>query len=168
MRKAELVREASLKEAERNRAEAEAEAARLQATDVAQAIAARDIAMAKAAGDASTILEEGKARAASIEQIGKMIQQHPDALKVMLVEMLPNIVDQLSKSITGVKLENVTVFDSGSGSAMAGAAMGRARMLAESLSVLESVTGVDMRELAQGVAGSIVEKRGNGTPAHTE
>lgn len=159
VRKAELVREAALKEAERNEAAGEAEAARLMATDVARANAARDVAMARAAGEAATILEEGKARAASIEQIGKMIQQHPEALKVMLVEMMPNMVDQLAKTITDIKLGDVTVIDGGNGSAMAGAAMGRAKMLAESLSVLESVTGVDMKVLAQGIASNIVEDK---------
>lgn len=168
IRKAELVREASLKEAERNKAAAEAEAARLSATEVAKANAARDVAMARAAGEAATILEEGKARAASIEQIGKMIQQHPDALKVMLLEMMPNIVDQLTNTIADVKLGNVTVFDGGNGSAMAGAAMGKAKMLAESLSILENVTGVDMKELAQGIAGNIVEKNGNPPPKRSE
>lgn len=159
VRKAELVREASLKEAERNKAAAEAEAARLSATDVARANAARDVAMARAAGEAATIMEEGKARAGAIEQIGKSIQQHPDAMKVMLLEMMPNIVDQLSKTIADIRLGDVTVFDGGNGNAMAGAAMGRAKMLAESLSVLESVTGVDMKELARGIASNMVESR---------
>ncbi|HPF39958.1 MAG TPA: SPFH domain-containing protein [Phycisphaerae bacterium] len=158
VRKAELVREASLKEAERNKAAAEAEAARLAATDVARANAARDVAMARAAGDAATILEEGKARAAAIEQIGRTIQQHPDALKVMLVEMMPNVVDQLTKTIANVKLGDVTVIDGGRGDAMAGAAMGRAKMLAESLGVLEGVTGVDMKELVSGIAANIVDR----------
>ncbi len=159
VRKAELVREASLKEAERNRAAAEAEAARLDATEVAKANAERDIAKAKAAGDAASVYEEGKSRAAAIEEIGRAIQKNPDALKVMMVEMLPNIVKELAGTIKDVNLGDVTVIDGGTGSAMAGAATGKAKMLAESLGILEGVTGVDMRELAQSVAGSIVDKR---------
>jgi flotillin len=155
IRRAELAREASLKEAERNRADAEAEDARLQATDVTQANAARDVAKARAEGQAATILEEGKARAAAVEQIGQAIQKHPDALKVMLVEMMPNIVSQLTKTIADVKLGEVTVIDGGQGAAIAGAAMGRARMLSESMATLESVLGVDLRDLTRSIAGNI-------------
>lgn len=155
IRRAELAREASLKEAEQNRAAAEAEEARLAATDVTQANAARDVAKARAEGAAATILEEGKARAAAIERIGQSIQKHPDALKVMLVEMLPNVVQEMTKTIANVDLGTVTVIDGGSGSAISGAAMGRARMLSESLATLESVLGVDLRELTQTIAGNM-------------
>ncbi|MFQ5424043.1 MAG: flotillin family protein [Phycisphaerae bacterium] len=160
IRKAELAREASLKEAERNQAAAQSEEARLLATDVAKANAARDVAKARAEGDAASILQEGKARATAIEQIGRSIQNHPDALKVMLIEMMPNVVQELTKTIANVNLGDVTVIDGGQGSAMTGAAMGRARMLAESLATLESVLGVDLRELTRSIAGTIA---GNGT-----
>ena len=159
IRKAELVREASLKEAERNRAAAEAEEEHLNATDVTQAHAARDVAKARAEGDAASIHEEGKARAAAVEQIGQAIQKHPDALKVMLVEMMPNVVQELTKTIADVNLGDVTVIDGGKGTAISGAAMGKARMLSESLATLESILGVDLRDLTQTIAGNIAGNR---------
>ena len=159
IRKAELAREASLKEAERNRAAAEAEEERLKATDVTQALAARDVAKAKAEGNAASIHEEGKARAAAVEQIGQAIQKHPDALKVMLVEMMPNVVQELTKTIANVNLGDVTVIDGGQGTAISGAAMGKARMLSESLATLQSVLGVDLRDLSQAIAGNIAGNR---------
>ena len=155
IRKAELAREAAVKEAERNRAAAEAEQARLEATDVAQARAARDVSKADAEGKAATILEEGKARAAAIEQIGLAIQKNPEALKVMLVEMMPHVVDQMTTTIAGVQLGDVTVIDGGQGTAISGAAMGKARMLSESLATLQSVLGVDLREVTQAIAGNL-------------
>ncbi len=160
IRKAELAREAALKEASQQEAEAEAERARLTATEVARALAARDVAKAKAEGDAASTLEEGKARAAAIEQIGQSIQKHPDALKVMLVEMMPNIVQRLASTIEGVDLGSITVIDGGNGKAMAGAALGRARMLSETLATVESVLGVDLRKLSQNIAGNMT---GNGS-----
>ena len=159
IRKAELAREASLKEAERNRAAAEAEEEHLNATNVTQAHAARDVAKAQAEGDAASIHEEGKARAAAVEQIGQAIQKHPGALKVMLVEMMPNVVQELTKTIADVNLGDVTVIDSGQGTAISGAAMGKARMLSESLATLESVLGVDLRDLTQTIAGNIAGNR---------
>jgi flotillin len=157
IRKAELNREAALKEAEAQQAAAKAEEARLKATKVTDADAERDVAKAKAEGDAAKVLEEGKARAAAIECIGKAIQAHPDALKVMLAEMMPGVVAELSKTIQGVQLADVTVFDGGQGQAIAGAAMGRARMLSESLGTLESVLGIDLRDLAQTIAGGVTD-----------
>ncbi|MCG8406660.1 MAG: hypothetical protein MI923_15805 [Phycisphaerales bacterium] len=155
IRKAELAREASLKEAERNKAAAQSEAARLEATDVAKANAARDVSRAEAEGDAASILEEGKARAAAIQQIGQAIQKNPDALKVMLVEMMPKVVEEMTKTIANVNLGDVTVIDSGNGHATTGAALTRARMLSESLATLEGVLGVDLKELTQSIAGNI-------------
>ncbi len=158
IRKAELAREAELKEAETQKAAAQAEEARLLATRVKQADAERDVAKAKAEGDAASILEEGKARATAIEQIGRAIQQHPDALKVMLAEMLPSVMQDITKTIADVQLGNITVIDSGSGAAISGAAMGRARMLSESLATLESVLGIDLRDLTKSIAGNVTSR----------
>ncbi len=152
IRKAELAREAALIEAQQQEAEAKAEQARLAATEVAKASADRDVAKAKAEGDAARTLEEGKARAAAIEQIGQAIQRHPEALQVMLVEMMPTIVQELAATVQNVDLGSVTVIDGGNGQAMAGAALGRARMLSESLATLESVLGVDLRQVSQRIA----------------
>ena len=161
IRKAELARDAALKEAEQRMAEAQAEQARLAATEVAKALADRDVAKARAEGEAAKTLEEGKARAAAIERIGQAIQQHPEALKVMLVEMLPSVVRELAGTVKDVDLGHVTVIDSGDGRAMAGAALGRAKILSESLATLESVLGVDLRQLSQSIAQSVTR----GAPA---
>jgi flotillin len=155
IRKAELAREAALKEAEQQTAVAKAEQARLSASEVAPAVAERDVAKARAEGAAASVFEEGKARALAIEAIGRAIQEHPQALQVMLVEMLPAVVRELAASVQGVKLGDVTVFDGGNGQAIAGAAMGRARILAESLGTLESVLGLDLRELTRQIAANV-------------
>ncbi len=162
IRQAELAREASVKEAEAQTAAAQAEEARLLATQVMKANADRDTAKAGAEGAAATILEEGKARAAAIECIGQAIQRNPDALKVMLAEMLPGVVQEMTKTISNVQLGRVTVIDSGNGQAIAGAALGRARMLTESLATLESVLGIDLRSLTKSIADRM---DGNGPSA---
>ena len=158
IRKAELAREAAIKETQQQEAAAEAEQARLNATEVASALAARDVALAKAKGDAASVLEEGKARASSIEAIGRAIQANPDALKVMLVEMMPGVVSEFAKSVDNINLGNVTVFDSGSGNAIAGAAMSRAKVLSESIGMLESVLGIDLRKLSRSIVGNVVSQ----------
>ncbi len=158
IRKAELAREAAIKETQQQEAAAEAEQARLNATEVASALAARDVALAKAKGDAASVLEEGKARASSIEAIGRAIQANPDALKVMLVEMMPGVVSEFAKSVDNINLGNVTVFDSGNGNAIAGAAMSRAKVLSESIGMLESVLGIDLRKLSRSIVGNVASQ----------
>ncbi len=160
IRKAELAREAALKEADQQQAAAKAEQARLAATEVAAAVAGRDAAKAKAEGDAASVLEEGKARATAIEQIGKAIQAHPDALKVMLVEMMPSVVHELAKTMNNMNLGDVTVIDSGDGRAITGAAMSRARTLAESLATLEGIIGIDLRDLTKTIAANVTNNSG--------
>ncbi len=155
IRKAELAREAALKEAETQTAAAKAEEARLLTTEVKHANADRDVAKAQAEGAAAKILEEGKARAAAIQAIGQAIHDHPDALKVMLTEMMPNVVSEMTKTIANVQLGDITVIDSGNGQAIAGAALGKARMLSESLATLESVLGIDLRDLTRNIAQNI-------------
>ncbi len=163
IRRAELGREAALKEAQQQEAAAKAEEARLRATDIQAAIAQRDVAKAEAEGSAASVMEEGKARAASIEQIGQAIQKHPDALKVMLVELMPGVVQELAKTVSNISLGEVTVIDGGSGQGIAGAAMGRARALSESLAILETILGIDFRELSRGITGRITKPGGDDT-----
>lgn len=158
IRKAELAREAALKEAEQQIAAAKAEEARLNATKVAAANAERETAKAKAEGDAASVLEEGKARAAAIQAIGESIQKYPDALKVMLVELMPSVVQEIAKSVNNMAIGDVTVIDGGSGNAIAGAAMGRARAMSESLAMIENILGIDLRELSKDIASGITAK----------
>lgn len=155
IRQAELAREASVKEAQAQEAAAGAEEARLLATQVKQANADRDTAKAQAEGAAAHILEEGKARAASIERIGAAIAAHPEALQVLLAEMLPGVVKELCKTMAMVELGDVTVIDSGEGRAIAGAGLARARLLSESLATIESVLGIDLRTLTRDIAAKM-------------
>ncbi|MDM8005033.1 MAG: SPFH domain-containing protein [Phycisphaerae bacterium] len=165
IRRAELAREAELKEAETQKAAAAKEEARLLAAQVKPAIAARDVAKAKAEGDAALIMEEGKARATAIETIGRAIQAHPEALKVMLAEMMPTAIREITKTVANVELGTVTVIDGDQGRAISGAAMGRARMISESLATLEAVMGIDLRKLAHNIAGNLGGDGKHETPA---
>ena len=160
IRKAELAREAALKETEQQLAAAKSEEARLNATAVRVAVAERDVARAAAEGAAASVLEEGKARAAAIDAIGSAIQRNPDALKVMLVEMMPQVVRELARAVDNISLGNVTVIDGGNGHAIAGAAMGRARALSESLATLEGILGIDFRQLSRNIADGFGKPRG--------
>jgi hypothetical protein len=62
------------------------------------------------------------------------------------------------------------VIDGGEGTAISGAAMGKARMLSESLATLQSVLGVDLRDLTRNIAGNIAgnHQGGGASPATTK
>lgn len=170
IRKAELAQAAAIKETAEQEAAAKAEEARLNATDVQDANAKRDIARVRAEGDAASILEAGRARAAAIDMIGQAIQKHPEALQVMLIELMPQVVDNVAKSVNNIAFGEVTVFDGGKGDGIAGAAMGRAKALGETLGVLESIVGVDFRRLGQHIAGNMANEHrsGNGDRTATD
>ncbi|MCA9245108.1 MAG: hypothetical protein KDA32_14210 [Phycisphaerales bacterium] len=155
IRRAELEREAAVKETEQQKEVAQAENARLNASQVQAALAARDVARAQAEGVAAKTLEEGRARSQAIQLIGQAIEKHPQALQVMLVEMMPNVVEELSKSIQSVELGNVTVIDGGAGDGVSSAALSRAKMLSDSLATIESVLGVDLKGVGQQIASRI-------------
>ena len=155
IRKAELAKEAALKEADQQLAAEKAEEARLKATQVASAKAQRDIAKARAEGDAATVLEEGKARAAAIEEIGNAISKHPEAINVMMLELMPDVVSEVAKSVNNIALGEFTVIDGGDGKAMAGASMGRARALSETLAMVENIVGVDLRRMSRNLAENL-------------
>ncbi len=160
IRKAELAKNAAIKETEQQEAVAKSEEARLHATDVQAALANRDVALAKAEGDAASVLEEGKARAAAIECIGEAIQKHPDALRVMLIELMPSVVSEVAKSVNNIALGQVTVIDSGNGNGIAGAALGRAKAMSETLATLETILGVDFRDLTKTIATGMTKPKG--------
>ena len=95
------------------------------------------------------------------------IQKHPDALKVMLAEMLPGVVQEITKTIANVELGRVTVIDSGDGKGISGAALGRARMLSDSMATLESILGIDLRALTRAIAENIASGNGSSSsPPH--
>ena len=87
--------------------------------------------------------------------IGAAAAKHPEALRVMLVEMMPAVVREVASTVKDIDLGRVTVIDSGSGQGIAGAALGRARILSETMATLESVLGVDLREVSQKIASGI-------------
>ncbi len=166
IRVAELAREAAFKETEQQEAAAKSEEARLNATSVQAANAERDVALARAQGEAANVLEEGKARAAAVELIGQSIHKYPDAIQVMLVEALPHVVAEVSKSVSDISLGEVTVIDSGRGEAIAGAAMSRAKSLTESLAVIESIIGIDLKGFTKNISDKMSKHNNkNDTPS---
>ncbi|MEZ4761904.1 MAG: SPFH domain-containing protein [Calditrichia bacterium] len=129
MKKAELEREAIIKEKEAEVAGQKAQAKyeqdmeeerillqqkRLMADVIEPAKAKKEAMELEARGEAAPILEKGKA---NIEVLDQMIKTYLSAKgegeKVFMLNMLPDIIKQLSDTVNKVTIDKVSVIDSG-------------------------------------------------------
>jgi len=87
---------------------------RLEADVVTPARASKEAAELEAKGQAASIIEDG---AAQIEVFNRLVQQYqdagPDAEKIFVLNMLPDLVSKITDTVKGVKIDRVSVIDSG-------------------------------------------------------
>lgn len=122
------------------------EARRLEADVVAPARADLEARELAAKADAAKIIEEGNAQ---IEVFQRLVQQYqaagPDAQRVFVLRMLPDLVDKIVSTVAGIGIEKVSIIDSGGQSSgipgfmsqLPGAVIGLTEQL-------ENATGVDL------------------------
>jgi flotillin len=107
--KAKVVAEQAL-EAER----VELETRRLEAYVVAPARADLEAKELAAKADAAKIVEEGNAQ---IEVFRRLVEQYqaagPDAQRVFVLRMLPDLMDKIVSTVAAVDIEKVSIIDSG-------------------------------------------------------
>lgn len=99
-----------------------------------------------ARGNAARILEDGKAEVEVLKQKLELWKQAgPDAERLFLVQMLPDILREVIKTVDNLKIEKLTVVDGGSGSggvpAVFNQIAGATPALLESL---KASTGIDV------------------------
>lgn len=171
IKKAELEREAIIKEKEAEVAgekarvtfeqEVEQERIELQkrrlTADVIEPARAKKEAMElEAKGDAAKIIENGLA---NVNILNQMIETYKRAEgegeKVFVLNMLPDIIDQLVSTVGKLNIDKISVIDSGGGKSVAGL-MGQLPNAVISLNeIIENATGVNIlsnfkkEELAQ-------------------
>ena len=178
IKKAELEREAIIKEKEAEVAgekarvvyeqEVEAERIELQkkrlTADVIEPARAKKEAMElEAKGDAAKIIENGLA---NVNILNQMITAYKtaqgDGEKVFILNMLPDIINQLVGTVGKLNIDKISVVDSGSGKTVGGL-MGQLPSAVISLNeIIENATGVNIlsnfkKEELQKAAGSIEE-----------
>jgi len=89
---------------------------RLEADVIAPARARKEASELEAKGNAASIIEDG---AAQIEIFNRLVQQYraagPDAEKIFVLKMLPELVEQIVGTVKGVAIDKVSVIDSGNG-----------------------------------------------------
>jgi flotillin len=123
----------------------EREKTRLQADVVQPAEAARMAAEAQAKAEAAPILETGRAQAQVLQLLYSQIAASGDVgLQVFLAEKLPTLLGVAVDAMKDVKIDRMTVIDSGEGRGVANAASQKVNASLVALEQVASAMGLDL------------------------
>ena len=124
----------------------ELEQRRLEADIVAPAQAALKAARLRAEGDAASIVADGEAQVEVLNRMTAMYKSAgPDAQNIFLLNILPEIVEQISGTVAGIDVDKVTVIDQGGGGAgISGIASQMPAAVIAITEQIEAATGVNI------------------------
>ncbi len=119
---------------------------RLEADVLLPAKADREAAEERAKGVAATIAEDGRARLFVLEETIKLYQHAgTEAERIFILNMLPEIIREISQSVKGMDIDKVTVIDSGGhGTGVAHAAGQLPEAIIKLTEQIETATGVNI------------------------
>ncbi len=104
----------AIAEQELEQARIELQKRRLEADVITPARAKKEAMELEAKGQAASIIEDGGAQ---IEVFNRLVQQYQDAgedaEKIFVLNMLPDLVDKIVNTVSGVSIDKVSVIDSG-------------------------------------------------------
>ena len=108
-----------------------------------------------AKGDAARILEDGQAEVEILRQkLSLWNEAGPYAEKLFLIQMLPDILKQVVQTVDSLKIDKLTVVDSGQGSGVPAVFSQIAGSTPALLESLKASTGIDIAGLLSGAAKS--------------
>lgn len=121
---------------------------RLEADVIAPAEAERQAALLRSEGEAAYILADGHAQVDVLKQMTEMYKAAgPDAQNIFLLNILPELVEQIASTVAGIDIDKITVIDQGGGSSGGGIAGIAAQMPAAVISIteqIEAATGMNI------------------------
>ncbi|HSA57704.1 MAG TPA: SPFH domain-containing protein [Gemmatimonadaceae bacterium] len=133
----------------------EMEKTRLQADVVQPAEARRLAAESEALALAAPILQQGKAQAEVLRMLYAEIQKAGDTgLQVFLAEKLPAMLGVTAEAMKDVKIERLTVVDSGGGQGVANAATQKVSASIAALEQIAGALGLDLDRLVKRIGGN--------------
>lgn len=116
---------------------------RLEADVVAPARAAAEKAQLDAVAAAAPIIAEGKAKAEAVAALISTFEQHGGE-RAYILNMLPGLVHEFAEAARAVRIDKLSVFDSGSGQATQSAMQNTGRNILGMVEQVETVTGVQL------------------------
>jgi flotillin len=119
---------------------------RLEADVLLPARADKEASELRAKGNAAKITEDGRSRLFVLEETIKLYSKAgTDAERIFILNMLPDLVREISQSVDGMKIEKMTVIDSGNqGSGVASAAAQFPAAILKITEQIETATGVNI------------------------
>jgi flotillin len=118
---------------------------RLEADVLLPARAEREAAEQLAKGVAASIVEDGKARVFVLEQMIKLyLGAGSEAERIFVLNMLPDIIKDLAKTVEGIDIDRLTVIDSGEGTAVGATANQLPAAVVKLTEQIEAATGVNI------------------------
>lgn len=118
---------------------------RLEADVLLPARAEKEAAEELAKGTAATIVEDGRARVFVLEQMIKLyLNAGSEAEKIFILNMLPEIISDLAKTVDGIEIDKLTVIDSGEGTGVANTASQLPAAVIKLTEQIENATGVNI------------------------
>ena len=123
---------------------------RQRAEIVVKAEAERQASEERARGDAARIYESGKAEVEILRQKLALWQEAgPEAERLFLLQMLPDIMRETLKTVDNLKIDKLTVVDSGQGTGVPSVMSQIAGATPALLESLKASTGIDVAGLLQ-------------------
>lgn len=118
---------------------------RLEADVLLPANADREAAEQRAKGTAASIAEDGRARLMVLEQTITLYQNAgTEAERIFILNMLPDIIKEISGAVDGMTIDKVTVIDSGGGGGVANAAGQLPTAIIQLTEQIEAATGINI------------------------
>ncbi len=140
---------------------------RQRASVVVAAEAERKAKEEIAVGEAAKILENGKAEVEVLRQkLDLWKQAGSDAERLFLIQMLPDILSQIVETVDHLKIDKLTVVDSGHGQGVSGVFNQIAGATPALLESLKASTGIDIAGMLSRAAASqdVAVKRNDDRP----
>ena len=120
-------------------------AIQLQADTVLPAEAEREAREFRARGDAAIIRERGRAVGLALEVLHEAWKDAgPTALQIALIEDIEKILATASQGVTKVKIEGLSMIDSGDGKVLSNYVSAYPAMLDSVFAAIEKTTGIDI------------------------
>lgn len=121
---------------------------RQRAEVIVRSEAEREAKENQAKGNAARILEDGKAEVDVLNQKLELWKiAGPDAERLFLIQMLPDIMREVIKTVDNLKIDKLTIVDSGQGGSGSGVPAVMSQIAGATPAVLESLkasTGIDI------------------------
>lgn len=145
---------------------------RLEANVVAPARAKREAMELEAIGEAAAIIENGNANIAVFQRMADEFNSAgPNAKDVLVLNMLPELVEQITDTVANIDIDKLTVIDGGNGSG--GGAVGSiaGQMPGAVVSVveqIESATGINILHALTNTSAEAVDQAVPAAPLEGE